>query len=60
MLYSISCLHCVPQSLSQGGTGLGACWGPGRARDLATEAGFTRFEALPIRSPALAFYALRR
>lgn len=59
MLYSISCLHCVPQSLSQGGTGLGACWGPGQARELAREAGFTRFETLPIRSPALAFYALR-
>ena len=59
MLYSISCMHCVPQSLSQGGIGLGACWGPARARAMAGEAGFSQFEALPIRSPALAFYALR-
>lgn len=59
MLFAISCLHCVPQSLAQGGPGLGACWGPTRARELATEAGFTRFNALPIRSPALAFYELR-
>ena len=32
MLYGISCLHCVPQSLAQGGPGLGACWGEDRAR----------------------------
>ncbi|MEZ5659522.1 MAG: class I SAM-dependent methyltransferase [Burkholderiaceae bacterium] len=59
MLYGISCLHCVPQALAQGGPGLGACWGPGRARKLAQEAGFSRFDLLPIRSPAQAFYALR-
>ncbi|MBL8385819.1 MAG: methyltransferase domain-containing protein [Burkholderiales bacterium] len=59
MLYAISCLHCVPQSLAQGGPGLGACWGPARARALATEAGFGEFLPLPIRSPAMAFYALR-
>ncbi len=59
MLYGISCLHCVPQSLAQGGPGLGACWGRSRAADLAKQAGFSRFEQLDIRSPALAFYALR-
>lgn len=59
MLYSISCLHCVPQSLAQGGPGLGACWGPSQARRLAAEAGFSHFDVLPIHSPALAFYELR-
>ena len=59
MLFSISCLHCVPQSLAQGGPGLGACWGPAKARELARRAGFGQFEILPVRSPALAFYALR-
>lgn len=59
MLYAISCLHCVPQSLAQGGPGLGACWGPGKARELALAAGFGSFEALPVRSPVMAFYALR-
>lgn len=59
MLYAISCLHCVPQSLAQGGPGLGACWGPSKARALALEAGFTHFAALPIRSPAMAFYEIR-
>jgi 2-polyprenyl-3-methyl-5-hydroxy-6-metoxy-1,4-benzoquinol methylase len=59
MLYGISTLHCVPQSLAQGGPGLGACWGESRARELAAEAGFGGFERLGIRSPVTAFYALR-
>ena len=59
LLYGMSCLHCVPQSLAQGGPGLGACWGEGRARVLANEAGFTQFRALPIRIPVQAFYELR-
>jgi ubiquinone/menaquinone biosynthesis C-methylase UbiE len=59
MLYGISCMHCVPQSIAQGGPGLGACWGEKRARALAGKAGFGHFQKLDIRSPALAFYALR-
>lgn len=58
MFYGLSCLHCVPQSLAQGGLGLGACWGEKRARALAAEAGFAHFERLPIRTAGLAFYAL--
>jgi 2-polyprenyl-3-methyl-5-hydroxy-6-metoxy-1,4-benzoquinol methylase len=58
MFYGISCLHCVPQSLAQGGQGLGACWGEKRARALAAEAGFTRFQRLDIRTAGLVFYAL--
>ena len=58
MLYGISCMHCVPVSLAQGGPGLGACWGPTRARLAAQEAGFSRFAALPIQSPVFAFYEL--
>jgi len=59
MLYGISCLHCVPQALAQGGPALGACWGPSRAAARARDAGFGHFEALPVRSPALAFYEAR-
>jgi SAM-dependent methyltransferase len=59
MLYGISCLLCVPQSLAQGGPGLGACWGEARARELATRAGFRQFVRLGIHSPVMAFYALR-
>lgn len=58
MFYGISCLHCVPQSLAQGGLGLGACWGEKRARALAAQAGFSRFERLGIKTAGLAFYAL--
>jgi len=59
MLHGISCLHCVPVSLAQGGPGLGACWGEARARRLAGEAAFASFQVLPIRSPVQAFYELR-
>lgn len=34
MFYGMSCLHCMPQSLAQGGPALGACWGESRARAL--------------------------
>ncbi len=59
MLHGISCLHCVPVSLAQGGPGLGACWGEARARGMAHEAAFASFEVLPVKSPVQAFYALR-
>ena len=59
MLYPMSCLHCVPQALALGCPGLGACWCERRARALAADAGFGHFERLDIRSPAMAFYALR-
>lgn len=58
MLYGMSCMHCVPVSLAQGGPGLGACWGETRARLAAQEAGFAQFKALPIRSPVQAFYEI--
>ena len=58
MLHAISCLHCVPQSLAQGGPGLGACWGPAKARALVLAAGFSHFVELPIRSPVMAFYEI--
>jgi len=39
MFYSISALHCMTVSLSQGGEGLGAMWGEQQARSLLAEAG---------------------
>ena len=36
MLYGMSCLHCVPQSLAQGGSDLGACWGEKLVGDVGT------------------------
>jgi ubiquinone/menaquinone biosynthesis C-methylase UbiE len=59
MYYGFSVLHCVTQSLVQGGPGLGSCMGPARTRALLQEAGFSRFEILNIKSQVLAFYAVR-
>ena len=59
MLYGISCLHCVSQSLAVGGPALGACWGETRARELAGQAGFGHFATLKIRSPVQSFYELK-
>jgi 2-polyprenyl-3-methyl-5-hydroxy-6-metoxy-1,4-benzoquinol methylase len=39
-LYSVSCMHCVTVSLSQGGEGLGAVWGQERAKEMLAAAGF--------------------
>jgi SAM-dependent methyltransferase len=45
--YSFSTLLCVPSALSQaGGYALGAQAGPAAIRQVATEAGFTRFEQI--------------
>lgn len=41
MLYTISCMHCVPVSIGQGGEGLGAMWGEEKIRAYLREAGFT-------------------
>lgn len=57
-LYSLSLLHCLPVSLSQGDAALGTAWGPVRAEEMATAAGFSSFERLPIDNPMNAFYRL--
>jgi len=40
-LYAVSCLHCTPVSLGQGGAGLGTMWGWETAEAMLQEAGFT-------------------
>lgn len=40
LLYAISCMHCTPVSLGQGGAGLGTMWGWETARAMLAEAGF--------------------
>ncbi len=39
-LYAVSCLHCTPVSLGQGGAGLGTMWGWETAEAMLKEAGF--------------------
>jgi SAM-dependent methyltransferase len=60
MLYGISTLHCMTQSLAVGGVGLGAAWGRERAEALAAEAGFGSFQPLDeISNRFSTFYLLR-
>jgi SAM-dependent methyltransferase len=60
MLYGVSTLLCMTQSLASGGAGLGAAWGRQRAEDLATEAGFGSFQPLDdISNRFSAFYLLQ-
>ena len=49
LLYAISCMHCTPVSLGQGGAGLGTMWGWETAEQMLREAGFdqVRREVLP-------------
>jgi cyclopropane fatty-acyl-phospholipid synthase-like methyltransferase len=44
LLYTISAMHCMTVSLSQGGEGLGTMWGRERARAYFKDAGFTHAE----------------
>ncbi|HWL50013.1 MAG TPA: class I SAM-dependent methyltransferase [Acidimicrobiia bacterium] len=61
MLYGTSTLHCMTQSLAQGGSGLGAAWGRARAESMAGEAGFGSFQPLEdITNKFSAFYLLTR
>ncbi|MXQ11740.1 class I SAM-dependent methyltransferase [Microvirga makkahensis] len=40
-LYAISCAHCTPVSLGQGGAGLGTMWGWETAESMLRQAGFS-------------------
>lgn len=40
-LYMMSCMHCTPVSLGQGGGGLGTMWGVELAGEMLTRAGFS-------------------
>ena len=46
LLYGVSALHCMTQSLAVGGEGLGAAWGRQRAEEYAERAGFSDFTEL--------------
>ncbi len=59
LYYGFSIFHCMTQSLSHGGPGLGTCLGPARTESLVREAGFKHFERLDIRSATNLFYAAR-
>jgi len=59
LLYGISTMHCMTQSLAAGGEGFGAAWGREMAEDYARRAGFSSFEPLEdIENKFSAFYLL--
>ncbi len=55
---SLSPFHCLTVSMAAGGAALGTIIGEAGARELAAAAGFSRFEKLPIPSPAQQFFLL--
>lgn len=59
MMYAASTLYCMTVSLAHNGAGLGALMGENKARELARDAGFTRFQRLPIKDAFSALYELR-
>lgn len=59
MMYAASTLYCMTVSLAHNGAGLGALMGENKARELAREAGFTRFQRLPVKDAFSALYELR-
>jgi len=59
MFYGFSLFHCMTQSLARGGPGLGTCMGPATTEKLVREAGFSRFDMLPVKSQVNLFYAAR-
>jgi SAM-dependent methyltransferase len=59
MVYSVSTLYCMTTSLANGGAGIGVAMGEPKARELATQAGFSRFTRLPIKDDFAVLYELR-
>lgn len=55
---ALSSYHCLTVSLADGGAGLGTLIGESGARRLAAEAGFQRFELLPVESETQLFFGL--
>jgi 2-polyprenyl-3-methyl-5-hydroxy-6-metoxy-1,4-benzoquinol methylase len=60
MLYSASTLYCMTVSLAHGGAGIGALMGEPKARELTQQAGFTRFQRLPVKDAFSALYEIRQ
>jgi 2-polyprenyl-3-methyl-5-hydroxy-6-metoxy-1,4-benzoquinol methylase len=59
LLYGVSTMHCMTQSLAHGGLGLGTAWGRQRAEDMSRTAGFESFSFLEdISNRFSAFYLL--
>jgi len=60
MMYGISIMYCMTQSLSQGGEGLGAMGlPPSKVRELCIASGFSEVKEVPIKSPFNILYSIK-
>jgi 2-polyprenyl-3-methyl-5-hydroxy-6-metoxy-1,4-benzoquinol methylase len=59
-MFASSTMHCMTVSLAQGGEGLGSVIGEAKARAMAREAGFSRFERLPVKNPIHQIFLMRK
>ena len=55
-LYTISCMHCMTVSLSQGGAGLGAMWGKELAQQMFGDAGFNNVDVKELDHDIINYY----
>jgi SAM-dependent methyltransferase len=60
LLFSVSTMHCMTVSLSQGGEGLGTCWGEEKAHELLAEAGFTSVDVARLEGDMMNVYYVCR
>lgn len=60
LLYTVSCMHCMPVSLAQGGEGLGTMWGREKAEDYFRKAGFRRIEVHELDHDPMNYYYVCR
>lgn len=60
LLYSISCAHCTPVSLGQGGPGLGTMWGEELATGMLQAAGFSKIEKYTLEHDPFNVYFINR
>lgn len=59
-LYGFSVLHCMTVSLAYDGAGVGTAWGEQAARQLLTDAGFTRIDVRDAPGPQNSIYVCRK
>jgi ubiquinone/menaquinone biosynthesis C-methylase UbiE len=59
-VYAISCMHCMPVSLAQGGAGLGAAWGVELAAAMLKDAGFSSIEGFRLDHDIMNIYFVCR
>ncbi|AWL12992.1 Cyclopropane-fatty-acyl-phospholipid synthase [Saliniradius amylolyticus] len=58
LIYSLSCAHCTPVSLHQGGPGLGTMWGQELAMQMLRKAGFNNIEVKHLEHDPLNMYVM--